>query len=95
MSTIRMKVIYENQVTGHRTIELPREAEPIIEQWEQHVGKPFQHFATRGYRAANGRLRFHCGGNYDVIDVDMLGGDGTSHTRKALEELTGHRFTYH
>ena len=73
MSTIRMKVIYENQVTGHSTIELPREAEPIIEQWEQHAGKPF----------------------HDVIDVDMLGGDDTSHTRKALEELTGHRFTYH
>lgn len=31
MSTIRMKVIYENPTTGHRTIELPREDEPIIE----------------------------------------------------------------
>lgn len=95
MSTIRMKIVYENQTTGHRTIELPREADPIIEQWEQHIGKTFQHFARGGYRAANGRLRFHCGGGYDVINMGMLGGDGTSHTRQALEELTGHSFTYY
>ena len=87
-----MRVTYENQYTALRTIELtPQESWAV----DNFLGGKLAETA-RGYRVnKRGLVTFKCGVGYDVIDADLLGGDGTGRTHRRFQNESGVQLNYY
>ena len=69
-----------------------RHSAPVIIEWIRSKGREPED-VIRGYSPArNGGFLWEHGGNYAVIDEDMLGGDGTGRTEDEFREATGTYF---
>ena len=88
-NTLAARVTYENQSSGSRTIELSYEAEVWVRDWLQGRGVTLEDVARRPRRNKRGRFTFACGGNYAVIDADLLGGNGSGEVERAFNTETG------
>lgn len=79
-----MRITYENQHTGLRTFELsPIESQAV----DTFLGGKLAETA-RGYRInKRGLVTFKGGLGYNVIDTDLLGGDGTGRTHTAFNDI--------
>ena len=80
-----MRVTYENMSSGLRTIELtPQESWAV----DNFLGGKLAETA-RSYRVnKRGLVTFKCGGGYDVIDADLLGGDGSGRTHREFQDYS-------
>lgn len=86
-----MRVTYENMSSGLRTIELTPLESIVVEDFLD--GKLAE--TARGYRVnKRGLVTFKCGVGYDVIDEDLLGGDGSGKTHRQFRDETDFQLTY-
>jgi len=97
MST-NARVTYTNPTSGLRTIQLDREATRVVTEWHASHGRDVLDVARRpGMRPAlprDGRLTFKCGVGYNVIDADLLGGNGDGRTEQQFQDETGYSIRY-
>lgn len=79
-----MRITYENIYTGLRTFELsPIESQAV----DTFLGGKLAQTA-RSYRInKRGLVTFKGGLGYEVVDADLLGGDGTGRAHKAFRDV--------
>lgn len=85
---IKFRRIYENPMTGLSTWELQNmEYLDLLSKivQEEGWGKDILSIARNGRINAKGRFTFHSGGGYDVIDMDLLGGNGSGKRSSILK----------
>lgn len=90
---IKLKVLRENPHTAIRTVAVV-DGWQAVAAWLESQGKvPAD--TVRSFRVNRaGQITFKCGVGYDVIDDDLLGGDGSGRTRSAFERETNYGFSY-
>lgn len=97
MST-NARVTYTNPVSGFRTIQLDREATRVVIEWHASHGRDVLDVARRpGMQRTlprDGRLTFKCGGGYNTIDADLLGGNGDGSAERQFQDETGYSIRY-
>lgn len=72
-----LKRIYENKYTGARTFQMTSELASNANRYLQEVhGVTLKETARKFNTNAKGHKTFMCGLSYDVIDMDLLGGNG-------------------
>lgn len=86
-----MRITYENPSSGIRTFELtPQESQAV----DLFLGGRLAETA-RSYRVnKRGLVTFKGGVGYDIIDSDLLGGDGTGRTYRAFTDHSPIRLDY-
>lgn len=86
-----MRVTYENMSSGLRTIELTPQESWVVDSFLD--GKLAD--TARSYRVnKRGLVTFKCGVGYDVIDADLLGGDGSGRTHSRFRDYASIRLDY-
>ena len=93
-TSIRGKVLRTNPDTGMRTIALPRQligiiAEAQCKDWEEVISQ-----ARNGRINSQGDFTFRCGGGYDVLSADLLGGLADGKAYSDFRASTGISLTY-
>ena len=82
-------VIGFDETEGEMIIEIPATAWTRIADWLNQRGVSPE-TTVRDYNLQpTGAVRFACGMGYDVVDMDVLGGDGTGRLSKSLLDETG------
>ena len=93
-TSIRGKVLRTNPDTGMRTIAFPRDLIGVIagsqgKDWGEVISQ------ARGGRINKaGQFTFHCGGGYDVLSADLLGGSADGKAYSDFKAATGISLTY-
>ena len=93
-ATIRGKVLRTNPDTGMSTIAFPLELVDIIakaqgKDWEGVISQ-----ARGGRINKEGQFTFRCGGGYDVISADLLGGSADGKAYSDFQKVTGISLRY-
>lgn len=78
------KEIYENKISGMKTIEVDIELYEKIKKFAYDImNRPIE---IRGFKDKGKKFSFKCGVGYDIIDVDLLEGYGDGLTKRIFEE---------
>lgn len=78
----RCRRTYQNPTTGSATIELHPQLWENIEEYQLERGRYAREEARRFRLNSRGLVTVQIGLGYDVIDQDILGGDGTGARRE-------------
>jgi len=86
----KIKVLRSNPMTGQRTNAMDRsDYRNIVKPWLEKEGKDPKE-TIRGFKInSKGEITFKSGVGYNVIDEDVLGGDGTGRTYERFKKETG------
>lgn len=88
---IILKCVSE-QRSGLRRWHIPKGDVFTIIHWLDHQGIPPESIPRNFRYHKSGSAGFSSGGGYDVIDKDLLGGNGSGDTRRKFERDTGRVF---
>ena len=92
MSTLQYRLISEDRTSGARRWEMSRHMGSIVVAWLTNNGR-YPGDTVRSHDIVkSGHVRYTTGGGYDLIDMDVLGGNGSGEARRKFEAETGHTF---
>ena len=91
---MHLKILRENPMTGMRTFAIHPNDWPLVEKFYHDRGlNPADHI--RAHRInSEGQHTFRGGLGYDVIDADLLGGNGNGRMHRECERTTGRYVNY-
>lgn len=93
-TSIQGKVLRTNPETGTRTIAFPRELVGIIAEAQGKDWGDVISQARGGRINTAGQFTFRCGGGYDVLSADLLGGSADGKAYSDFRASTGISLTY-
>lgn len=91
---MHLKILRENPMTGVRTFAIHPNDWPLVEKFYHDRGlNPADHIRNHRVNSA-GQHTFRGGLGYDVIDADLLGGNGNGRMHREFERSTGKYVNY-
>lgn len=91
---MHLKILRENPMTGVRTFAIHPNDWPLVEKFYHDRGlNPADHIRDHRVNSA-GQHTFKGGLGYDVIDADLLGGNGNGRMHREFERSTGKYVNY-
>lgn len=91
---LHLKILRENPMTGIRTFAIHPNDWPLVEKFYHERGlNPTDHIREHRVNSI-GHHTFRGGLGYDVIDADLLGGNGDGRLHKQFERDTGRYVAY-
>lgn len=92
MSTLQYRLISEGRTSGARRWEMSRNMGTAVVAWLTNNGRCPEDTVRSHSIVKSGHVRYNTGGGYDIIDMDILGGNGSGEARRTFEDETGHTF---
>lgn len=93
MEILGCTIIDEDPTSGESTIKLDSDTLEFVIEWHLGPGHDEWDLEESGLvRDFDGsKETFTCGGNYDVISEDLLGGGHNGDAHAAFQKRTGHK----